>query len=65
MSVIKNFIFVCLFSLCLASNSFSKDLDILFKNLLTAENYQDAEIIEQVYGRVGIFIQRNKASLTN
>ena len=37
MSVIKNFIFVCLFSLSFVSNSFSKDLDILFKNLLSAE----------------------------
>ena len=47
MSVIKNLIFVCLLSLSFVSNSFSKDLDILFKNLLTAKNYQDAEIIEQ------------------
>ena len=64
MSVIKNFIFVCLFSLCLASNSFSKDLDILFKNLLSAENYQDAEIIEQSIWE-SWNIHPEKQSLTN
>ncbi len=64
MSVIKNFIFVCLFSLCLVSNSFSKDLDILFKNLLSAENYQDAEIIEQSIWE-SWNIHPEKQSLTN
>ena len=64
MNKISKLISLIVLIFLIQSNSFSKDLDILFKNLLTAENYQDAEIIEQSIWE-SWNIHPEKQSLTN